>query len=152
MLGRLILLLISSGSLIPMEAMNDIGYLDGSLFIDLVDTEWYLRAIAKGYQSYGVCDAIMNHALGDKVIRIWFGRMRTVPIHSPLRLYYIFRNSVLVSTRPYVSRKWIIDHCLKLVQRIILFPCLVAPRRKYILMILRGLRDGILGRTGKYRG
>ena len=40
--------LITSGSLIPAQVIRDIGSMDASLFIDHVDTEWILRAKAKG--------------------------------------------------------------------------------------------------------
>lgn len=144
-------LLISSGSLVSMEAMHAIGYMDGSLFIDLVDTEWILRARAIGYRSFGICDAIMNHALGDSVVRVWVGQVHIVPIHSPLRLYYLFRNSILVCRRPYIPWRWIINHAVYLLLRAVFYPCFVHPRRQYIVMILRGLRDGMLGKTRKYQ-
>jgi rhamnosyltransferase len=145
-------ILIASGCLIPMASLKDIGPMDGSLFIDLVDTEWVIRAKSKGYRSFGVCAAIMNHALGDSVLRVWLGKMRNLPVHSPLRMYYIYRNSVLMARRPYVPARWMINNLAMLLVMFAIFPTRVSPRGKYLLMMLKGLRDGFLGRTGRYQG
>jgi rhamnosyltransferase len=52
---------ISSGSLIPVSVLDEIGPMDESLFIDHVDTEWCLRAQSKGYKLFGVPGARMVH-------------------------------------------------------------------------------------------
>ena len=87
--------LLSSGSLLPLSALANIGLMDESLFIDHVDTEWCFRAKAHGFQLFGVCDAVMTHALGERRKEIWFLRQRVVPFHKPFRYYYMFRNSFL---------------------------------------------------------
>lgn len=70
---------ISSGSLIPLSVLDDIGPMDESLFIDHVDTEWCIRAQSKGYRLFGVPTARMVHTLGDHRTRIWFLYWRNVP-------------------------------------------------------------------------
>ena len=49
--------LISSGSLISADTLDAVGEMDEGLFIDQVDTEWVLRARAKGYMAWGHCEA-----------------------------------------------------------------------------------------------
>lgn len=142
--------LISSGCLISLAAVREIGLLDESLFIDHVDTEWFLRAKSKGYVSFGVCDAIMNHNLGDYLFSYWLGKKRTLPIHSPLRHYYIFRNSLLLYKRSYASKKWIINDAIRLCLMFILFSTRVSPRAQFFLMMTKGFYDGIRGKSGKY--
>jgi len=83
---------ISSGCLIPMAVLDKVGGMRDDLFIDYVDIEWGLRARHFGFQSYGVCAAHMQHSLGDAPMN-FFGRQ--IPLHSPLRHYYFFRNAVL---------------------------------------------------------
>ncbi len=83
--------LISSGCLIPMTTLDAVGDMANALFIDYVDIEWGLRAKRFGYQSFGVCNAAMRHSLGEHPIN-FFGRQ--IPLHSPLRHYYHFRNAV----------------------------------------------------------
>ena len=94
-------MLISSGCLIPLSAIDTIGEMDEELFIDHVDTDWFLRAKSLGWRSYGVCDALMEHALGEQTLRIWWGRWRYLPLHQPFRYYYIYRNSLLLYRRKY---------------------------------------------------
>ena len=77
--------LISSGALFSANALREIGTMDEGLFIDHVDTEWFLRAHHRGWRSYGVCDAVMRHSLGERTFRVWLGRWRYLPIHKPFR-------------------------------------------------------------------
>jgi rhamnosyltransferase len=79
--------LISSGSLIPLEVLAEVGGMDEAMFIDQVDTDWYLRAKSSGYHAIGVCDAVMEHRLGSRTIPVRLLRERRIPVHSPLRLY-----------------------------------------------------------------
>ncbi len=139
---------ISSGSLIPVSVLDDIGPMDESLFIDHVDTEWCLRAQSKGYKLFGVPGARMVHTLGDRRTRIWFLRWRNVPYHSPFRYYYILRNSLLMQRRPYMPLKWRVAEFIRCV-RVFCFYGLFAPQRGACLrMMLRGIADGLRGVSG----
>ena len=88
--------LIASGCLIPVASLRALGGMRGNYFIDHVDTEWCLRARAAGFRLFIVPDAILNHRLGDATRRIWFFGFRQVAHHSPLRDYYMFRNTFLM--------------------------------------------------------
>ncbi|MGD9888552.1 MAG: glycosyltransferase family 2 protein [Halothiobacillaceae bacterium] len=144
--------LITSGSLIPLSVLDDIGGMDESLFIDHVDTEWCLRAKSKGYELLGDCEALMEHDLGEYRKRIWFGRWREVPVHKPFRYYYIFRNSILLYKRDYIPWAWIRIDMIRLIQ-IIGFTVFFGPQRfQKLRMMLRGLIDGLRGKSGKLDG
>jgi rhamnosyltransferase len=139
---------ISSGSLIPVSVLDDIGPMDESLFIDHVDTEWCLRAQSKGYKLFGVPGARMVHTLGDRRTRIWFLRWRNVPYHSPFRYYYILRNSLLMQRRPYMPLKWRVAELIRCC-RVVCFYGLFAPQRLACLrMMWRGIVDGLRGVSG----
>ena len=141
--------LISSGSLIALDAIDIIGDMDELLFIDRVDTEWFFRASAKGYQAFGVSDAIMLHLLGDKTCKVWLGRWRHVPQHSPLRHYYMFRNSIFLYKRSYVPLKWKLHDFIVLCY-LMLFGLIGMPEPlKRFRMMKRGVLDGIGGKSGK---
>jgi rhamnosyltransferase len=142
--------LISSGCLISLNAIFEVGFMDDSLFVDHVDTEWFLRAKAKGYKFFGICNAIMEHKLGDYLFNFWFVKKLTLPVHSPLRLYYIFRNSILLYKRPYVSKKWIVNDVIRLCLMFILFSIRVPPRLKFFMMMTKGIYDGVRGKSGMY--
>jgi len=140
--------LITSGSLIPLDALNTVGLFDERLFIDHVDTEWVLRAQTKGYRVFGDCTAVMEHDLGEWRRRIWLGRWREVPIHKPFRYYYIFRNSIWLRQQPQASAEWKRVDATRLMQ-IFGFIALFHPQRLTVIrMILRGLCDGLRGNMG----
>jgi rhamnosyltransferase len=141
--------LISSGSLISLKTLESIGGMDESLFIDHVDTEWFLRAKAKGFRAYGVCDAVMEHSLGDGTLHAWFGRWRHLPLHSPLRHYYIFRNSILLYKRRYAPAQWIVNDLVRLFFMFFLYSISTPPRLERSGNMLKGLWDGVRGVAGK---
>lgn len=135
--------LISSGSLIPMKVFDNVGLMDEGLFIDHVDTEWVLRAKSRGYTIYGAYNAVMRHSLGNATLRFWFLRWRNVPLHSPERHYYIFRNSLVLFRRPYAPRQWIINDIVRLGYIAVFYPIFAPQRIKRIAMILKGIWDGL---------
>ena len=140
--------LISSGSLITLSALEQVGRMDEDLFIDHVDTDWFLRARSLGFKAFGVCDAVMQHGLGEKTHRVKLLRERNVPQHKPFRYYYIFRNSVLLYKRRYCWRwKW--NDLQRLVMIFVMYGLFCPPRKQHLRMIFQGLRDGLSGRTGK---
>lgn len=142
--------LISSGSLFALSVFDEVGYMDESLFIDHVDTEWFLRARAKGYQTFGVCSAQMEHDLGQKTHRLKLGRReRNVPQHNAFRYYYIFRNSMTLYLRRNISWLWKWNDLQRLIQIVFMFGVLKAPRRQNLRMMWLGMCDGVRGRAGQ---
>ena len=141
--------LISSGSLINLNNIETLGLMDQALFIDHVDTEWFLRAQYRGFKAYGVCDAVMQHGLGESTHRINFGgRQRNVPQHKPFRYYYIFRNSILLYKRGYASGMWKWNDLQRLGMIAIMFGLLKAPRLANLKMMTKGVWHGLRGVTG----
>jgi rhamnosyltransferase len=141
-------MLIASGCLATRAALETVGDMDESLFIDKVDTEWCLRARACGFMLAGVSSAVLQHRLGEYTLRVWWMRWRQVPAHRPFRYYYIVRNSVLVWRRPYAGWRWRtadIKQCLHIV---LFFGFLSEARSQNLPPMLRGLRDGLLSRAG----
>lgn len=135
--------LISSGSLISIDVLDAVGGMDEPLFIDQVDTEWVLRARAKGYRVWGHCEASMNHSLGEERRRVWLGRWREIPLHKPFRYYYMFRNSVLLQRRDYPCWAWRRVDTIRLLQ-IFVFLIMFHPQRlQAVRSMLRGLWDGV---------
>lgn len=139
---------ISSGSLIPVSVLDDVGPMDESLFIDHVDTEWCLRAKSKGYKLFGVPAARMVHTLGDRRTRIWFLRWRNVPYHSPFRYYYIFRNSLLLQKRDYIPMKWRVGEFLRCIKSMFFYGFFSKERINCLRMMCKGIVDGFRGVTG----
>lgn len=142
--------LISSGSLVSLDALETVGGMKEDLFIDHIDTEWFLRASSFGMSAWGVCTAVMHHALGEDSYRIWFLGWRTIYRHKPFRYYYIFRNSILLWQLSYAPLRWISGDVVRIgvlaFSALLFGPC----RFDYLKMILRGIGDGIRGKGGKF--
>lgn len=138
--------LISSGCLIPLAVLDDVGGMDDGLFVDNVDLDWCFRASAAGYALYGVCAARLRHRLGDTRRHVP-GLPRGIVVHPPRRLFYMMRNRVLLYRRAYTPRRWIAQDLPRLVVKLLLFSLLVAPRRVNLRCMLAGLRAGIAGRA-----
>lgn len=141
--------LISSGCLIPMPVLDKVGGMRDELFIDYVDIEWGLRARHHGFQSYGVCSARMQHSLGDQPIS-FFGK--SIPVHSPLRHYYHFRNAVLLYKEPWVPLNWKLVDGWRLCLKYVFYSLFAKPRLSHWRMMTLGVWHGLVGKTGKFEG
>lgn len=141
--------LISSGCLIPMSALDKVGGMREGLFVDYVDVEWGLRARRHGLQSYGVCSAHMQHNLGDQPIK-FFGLH--IPLHNPLRHYYLFRNAVLLYKEPWVPLNWKLVDGGRLCLKYVFYSLFAKPRMAHWRMMTLGVWDGLAGKTGKLEG
>lgn len=84
--------LISSGMLISVPTLKHIGYPKKEYFIDLVDTEWCLRALYKNYQIVMSSDVVMSHRIGE----VKKYKKLNVQYEQPIRYYYSIRNSFLL--------------------------------------------------------
>ncbi|MCW7472070.1 glycosyltransferase family 2 protein [Leptospira levettii] len=138
---------IASGSMVSMSALNEIGDMREDFFIDYVDIEWGLRAKSKGFQNYGVCNALMNHSLGDNPRKFL---NKNIPIHSPLRHYYHFRNAILLYKVEWIPLNWKIVDCYRLILKFVFYSIFTEKPRDHFLMMLKGVKHGILGRSGRF--
>lgn len=138
--------LVSSGSLIPMATFDAVGDMREELFIDYVDVEWGLRAKAKGYLSFGVFAATMEHSLGDETLHV-FGRK--IALHSPLRHYYMFRNSVWLYKQQGVPLNWKIVDGARFFVRYFCYAMFAKPRLEHIRNMTMGVLDGLRSKLGK---
>jgi len=137
--------LIASGSLIPMSTLEVVGGMAEELFIDYVDIEWGLRARRQGFQSYGVCAALMSHDLGEAPVS-FMGR--SLPIHSPLRHYYHFRNAVWLYRSSAIPLQWKCVDAWRLLLKYGFYTIFAKPRLQQFGMMSRGIVDGFRGRLG----
>lgn len=139
--------LISSGCLIPMSVLDKVGGMRDDFFIDYVDIEWGLRARHHGFQSYGVCAAHMQHSLGDHPIE-FFGK--NIPLHSPLRHYYHFRNAVLLYKEPWVPLNWKLVDGWRLCLKYVFYSLFAKPRMAHWRMMTLGVWHGLVRKSGKF--
>lgn len=92
-----------SGMLIPSSTFDLVGGLDEGLFIDAVDTEFTLRVRKAGLAVLCGIGCNMSHSLGQQShIKFW-GKPRLFTYHSPVRIYYISRNNLIIFSRYFLT-------------------------------------------------
>lgn len=141
---------ITSGSLISLASLQEIGPMNAALFIDSVDIEWCFRAKSKGFSIFGSANATMGHEIGDSLIKVpGFGR-KQILVHGPVRLYYIMRNRILLYWMPHVTPKWVAQDLLRIPFKFIIFALLVPGRWDNVRHMARGIWHGLIGRSGPH--
>lgn len=138
-------IIISSGSLISVTALQDIGLMNEDFFIDYVDTEWCFRALDKGYKIYVSNKATMHHSVGDATIKL-FGF--TCPVHSAYRRYYRVRNLLLMRNIPHVKKIWILKMLLNNILVQFLLIVTQKSRKEYLRFFIISIYDGIKMKKG----
>lgn len=139
---------ISSGTMMHIDTIKKVGCMDSTLFIDYVDTEWFLRASFYGETALVITDAIMEHTIGDKIIDL---KLCKIPVHSPLRRYYRVRNSIKLLKYKHIPKLLalreiifsIVHHC------IILICC--KHQKEYVYYFYKAFLHGLIGRNGKFK-
>lgn len=134
--------LISSGMLIGVPTLKNIGYPKREYFIDLVDVEWCLRAKYKNYQVVELADVQMDHMLGEvKLIRNSPLRYR-----KPMRYYFGIRNSFFLFNDKQISFQFRFFILVSNILEIRKIPFVPNPIASF-LAACRGLKDGFLLRN-----
>jgi rhamnosyltransferase len=137
--------LISSGLFISCAALQSIGTMQDDLFIDYVDIEWGLRARQRGFKNFGAWNAKMAHTLGDSPLK--WGE-RSIPLHSPLRHYYHFRNAINLYLETDFPLNWKIVDGSRLVLRFGYYSLFAKPRLEHVKAMLKGIMHGLARKLG----
>jgi rhamnosyltransferase len=138
---------ITSGSLFSLQTWRELGGFDGALFLDLVDTDYCLRARAAGYEIRVAAAARLQHRRGNKRPIVRFGRTWWPAFMPPARLRLLFRNRLRLFRRHAVPH-WIafeLIYATKILTEIIFLEDRKAAK---IAACARGVWDGLLGRSG----
>lgn len=138
--------LIASGSLIPRATYEKVGGMREDFFIDYIDIEWSFRATNNGLPSYVIPNARMLHIVGDDRMKM-LGR--EISIHSPLRRYYLARNSVFMVKIGYIDWRYKVREVFYSITRVVVFLFFVNKRMTYLRYITKGWSDGFKGKYGK---
>jgi rhamnosyltransferase len=141
---------ITSGSLLSMEAYKNIGPFNESYFIDGVDLEFCLRAHLKGYGVYKSTKVLMEHFIGDTTKHSLLGLTFATSNHSALRRYYLTRNTVFLcrSFFKYFLLYTVAGgiNVVRIAVYIVLFESEKIKKLNYMLL---GLKDGFQNTSGK---
>ena len=116
------------------------------LFIDGIDHEWCFRAWSKGYAVRVSNRVTMLHDMGDASLN-YFGRYK--PVHrSPVRHYYVVRNTLYLTRLAYLPLGWRLRELLKTPRRIAAYVLFSSDRWRTVRLIAHALCDGLAGRMG----
>lgn len=138
-------ILISSGSLVAIEAFKKIGPINEDIFIDGADVEWSLRAKHLGFESYLIPQAVLQHSMGDHVVKVGG---RSLILHSPIRNYYNIRNTCYLLTQGHIDVFWKIKKIVTIVPYIILLSWFSEERCLNLRIMITAVCHGMRGRLG----
>lgn len=142
--------LITSGTLIPVKVLEDVGPMREDFFIDQVDIEWCHRARSKGYRLFGTKWASMYQRMGEASLRVWYFRWRYESAYTPLRIYYRLRNFVALLKLDYIDWRWKLRtswYWLGIVYAHVIFGPTPYETMK---MLLKGVWHGLRNKMGVY--
>lgn len=145
------LTLITSGILIPVEVIGNVGPMREDFFVDHVDIEWCHRARGAGYQLFGTGWAVLYQRMGDARLPIWFFGWRYESAYSPVRIYYRVRNFLALCGLKFVDPRWKFRNALYWVKVCLAHVVFGSRRLETIEMIGKGIWDGLIKRMGPYK-
>ena len=132
--------LITSGTLICLEAIKNIGGMKESYFIDNVDLEWCFRAKSKGYELIGTDDAILYHAIGERSSNPLV-RAGIIAQHNPQRSYFSSRNRVHLYGVEYSPAGWKYRDMIRFIAKTAWLLVTSRERKEYFKKISSGIKD-----------
>lgn len=140
---------IQSGLLVPRDVLEEVGDFDESLFIDGVDTDFYLRARRAGYSCVIAPGTTLGHRLGRAH---GVGTGPSLVVAADFRYFYQWRNLLLLLRRHGRTHPGWAAHALwKAVRHLGVVTVFVPGRRRRLVCAIAGLRGGVAGRRGRYR-
>lgn len=85
---------ISSGAIVSVEAWNNVGGYDDSMFIDSVDFEFCYRLRKQKYRIIQIESIFLLHKIGKRIKRKFLFWKININGHSAFRKYYISKNNI----------------------------------------------------------
>lgn len=141
-------LVITSGSMVRYQVVEDIGLPRTDFFIDFVDYEYCLRARKRGYKIAVITRAKLRHEVG-KVHKLHFlGRTHIWSEHHPFREYYYSRNlaySVWWLYPNFAAKGFLLLHLMRHAIGVLLFG---PGRLDSLKKIVQGFADGRCANLG----
>ncbi|QDE38787.1 glycosyltransferase [Luteibacter pinisoli] len=132
-----------SGTTMPIDLFRVLGPLDASLFIDHVDTDWSFRVLHGGFGLFGLPSVAFDHRMGERGRRIWLLGWRVWPERSPLRHYFLFRNTVRLLGRQHVPSVWKVWAVGKMAVSVVVVGLTDARRGSQLGMMWKGIREAV---------
>jgi len=132
--------LITSGTLLNLAYLQEIGAMKANYFIDNVDLEWCFRAKSLGFELVGSNNASLYHAIGEHSDNPLV-RQGLVAQHSPDRTYYSVRNRVHLYGLSYAPWGWKVRDRIRFMVKVAWLMLSSPQRKQYWQNIYAGIRD-----------
>lgn len=142
--------IITSGSLFPLAAYDAVGGFSEEFFIDCVDYDFCLRLRKHGYRIIKILECGFQHSLGVSKQHRLLGFTIDTYSHDPQRLYYLFRNSVVLALEYVCADPLYTCAVVKgLAGKILEQMLWETQRKRRFKALFSGICDGLRHRLGK---
>ena len=141
-------MVITSGSLIRQNAIEELGLPRTDFFMDFVDYEYCLRLRRRGFRIAIVGDSVVHHAIGSPTTFSIFGSTKSWADHAPWREYYMTRNEIFTIWKYYPEIRKRLFVLYRLTQHAIGILLFGKQKMDCLRMMWHGLLDGLSGRLG----
>ncbi len=137
--------IISSGTLVRLSVLKDIGLMEDGLFIDWVDIEWCFR-LRKKYSLYVTSKTYMKHNVGTHYVNIG---VKEVVLYDDIRYYYTIRNSIYLLIYGEMGFQWSSNIITKTPLFCIIF--IINAKNKIFVtkLIGKAIVHGLMGKLGE---
>jgi rhamnosyltransferase len=139
---------ITAGSLLDVDAALAVGGFREDFFIDFVDIELCLRLRRAGLRVIRSSAPTIQHEVGQPRSHRLLSREVTATHHNALRRYYMTRNRIIV-WREYLGRErsFVLHDMKRFAKELVKLVFFEEGRTRKLLQLVRGLADGLTGRT-----
>lgn len=140
---------IQSGLLVPVRALDAVGGFDEDLFIDGVDTDFYLRATDRALRCVIAPGTRLEHRLG-RAITVGEDRELPLLVAATFRYHYQWRNLVALLRR-HARRHplWALRAVVRAARHLAIVTALAPGRLARLREAYAGLRAGLRGERGR---
>lgn len=141
--------IVSSGCLLKVKVLQECGGFDSQFFIDHVDTDVNIKIRNLGYKTLVTKKVKLFHQLGTETEHKTL-RGKKYHEHSPLRVYYIIRNGIVIFRRYFFRQpRWMLM-AIKNNFGEGAYLLIYQPNKiRNFFLILRAWFDGIFNRLGR---
>lgn len=136
---------ITSAACVNTSAWEEAGGYDEKMFIDSVDFEFCFRVRKVGYKIIRINTLILNHKIGNGVVRRLGPFKVWVKSHSASRKYYIARNMIYLARKHHLYKR-LLRSFFRILWLIVLTVLFEDDKNKKVSALWHGMVDGLFMR------
>jgi rhamnosyltransferase len=141
---------ITSGSLLNLDAWRQVGLFREDFFIDEVDHEYAIRLRRSGWRVKVTRQVLMTHAMGSPSGPRFGGWQPLLSHHSALRRYYMVRNRILLAREHLrFDPRFVVSQLVRSLRESATVALFEPEKTAKLLAMMRGVADGLRGRSGR---